>query len=492
MKVLTHYHNTLLLLLLLLSASVALAAGRQSGNAEPRPRASVDSYHGFRHGARLPVLSRDASLEKTLRYADLSNGDLLAAWHEWRAALERVPQVRSLDNPQLSIGYMFAADPFARRETPLDMKKWTVDRGIIGFSQMIPWPGKRQTRADKALCEAVASAERFRRMRFDVRNQVLAAYVEFVYNQWLTDLDAENVRILKQIYEAASHQFHAGELRETDVAKLDIEILRGESELRAAQIDRDRRLAELNSILNRDPRTTFTALGLDGVNLETSSTGRLLRIAACNNPELEEIRRRISARGADVVLAELERYPDFEINLPQVQTLTQMAMIGFTLPIRCDRINAGIREMTAMRDAELARLRNQEHGVPARMVVALTMLRDAQRVLDDYEGRITVKTNEVLTLQQQYYGAGAGDILSVLDTERTLIDIGRLVIRARADRVRAMGEIESVAGCELIRFDSPAPKPDRRAETHDSGTSVTPASHATTDPVAGNMKPPEP
>lgn len=422
------------------------------GEAEQRERFLAAGVSG----ARVCDLEQRSSLPDVLDYAQKRNGTLQAAYLDWQASLERVPQAGALEDPTLMLGYEFALDPLNRRTMPPAMKKWTVDRILTGYVQMIPHPSKRSTRAEKALIEAVGAAEKYRSAYYDLRNRTAAAYAEALYVQQTLSLEEENTRLLKEIYDLAGHQLHAGEMQQAELAKLDVEILRAESVQKAAEIERGRRIAELNALLNREPGATFAGFDSTGLKLRSQSLPKLLKLA-CANPELEALRRDVDARGADVVLANLQRLPDFEINLPQVQTLTQMMMMGVTLPINRERIDAGVREMTASRDAAAARLKSQESAVKARTVVALAMLSDARRILDDFEGRIAGKTKDVLKIQQEYYGAGTGDVLSILDTQRTLLDLRRIINRAHADEIRAMGELEAVAGASLLTVAKPAP-----------------------------------
>ena len=61
--------------------------------------------------ARVPVPSRlpsitDASLlDDYLAYGALNNPELEAAFNRWKAALEAVPQARSLPDPKFNYGY---------------------------------------------------------------------------------------------------------------------------------------------------------------------------------------------------------------------------------------------------------------------------------------------------------------------------------------------------------------------------------------------------
>jgi hypothetical protein len=52
------------------------------------------------------TLTESSSLEDYLAYGALNNPGLQAAFQEWQAALERIPQVRALPDPRLTFAYL--------------------------------------------------------------------------------------------------------------------------------------------------------------------------------------------------------------------------------------------------------------------------------------------------------------------------------------------------------------------------------------------------
>lgn len=394
---------------------------------------------------------RSLTLDQALQEAVTRNPELRVAKQEWIAACERIPQAGALDDPKLMIGYEFALDPFGRREMPLDMKKWTTDRAIVGFSWMISPSRKRRQRTELAIYEAAVAAANYRRMVYEIRRKAAQAYAEMFYGREKLRIADENVATLRQIYEVALHRFHASEMTQSELTKIEIESLRAESAQTEAKLAYDRALASFNGVRYHPPTTLVTVSDIPWVKLPTRSAAQLLQRAARNNPELEELRNELEARGAEVVLAELQRMPDLELSLPNVRTLSQMLMVGVTLPFfNRARIDAAIREAEARREAALARLRGGESDVGVRLLVALSMISDAERIIADYGARIESKTSGLLELQLQNYAVDRDDLLNVLDTQRMLLDIQQLVARARADRLVGVAELEEILGEPLM------------------------------------------
>jgi len=388
----------------------------------------------------LPDLTTSASLSAVFVYAFNSNGELEAAYREWLAAIERVPQAGALPDPRLDFGYVF---------NPNDPKSFS-----LMFEQELPARGKRPARAELALNLAQAAGERFRAAKFRLQRQVIHAYAGLALNEALLAQTSETLRLLREAHEVATHRFHAmsekglGESL-SDLRKVEVEIQTVESERRALQIAHARQLAELNSVLNRAPDAAIGTIEIPAIDAPARSDAELFAQAVTLNPELAALRKEIEARGAAQVLAELEKRPDYRIS-GGIEDLSAAISAGLTLPVSRAKIRAGIAEALAMRQAAEARLRAASSDVQARVVIALAGLRDAERILSDYRDRIIPTTRELLQTQMTTYGSGGGDILDILDTERLLVDFRKLTLQAEADRLRFLAELEEVMGKDLF------------------------------------------
>ena len=97
------------------------------------------------------VLDRTELVQEVLQ----RNPTLRAARHAWRAALERYPQVTSLDDPILGLG----AAPRSFGSSKVD------DAPKFDLSQKLPFPGKLMLRGEVALAKADAAAHDYEAVR---------------------------------------------------------------------------------------------------------------------------------------------------------------------------------------------------------------------------------------------------------------------------------------------------------------------------------------
>ena len=151
-------------------------------------------------GERSSELGALVSLSDYLQYAALHNPSLEAAFNQWKAALERMPQVRALPDPKFFYGnYIRAVET---RAGPQNQK--------FGIAQSFPWFGKLSLRGDKAGAAANAARERYEAQKLKLYYQVKQLYFEYYYLRRTIDTTEENIELLKGLEGVAQTKFRAG------------------------------------------------------------------------------------------------------------------------------------------------------------------------------------------------------------------------------------------------------------------------------------------
>jgi outer membrane protein TolC len=426
---------------------------------EPTERAKVAAAEGVFAlpvaKRPLPDLSHAAPLGAALEYAFNANGEIESAYREWRAALERVPQAGSKSDPRLEFNVLLGLDQL--KSFTENLKNVSL---MIGGEQEVTRGERLEARGTQALALTQQAGEKFRAAKFKLQRDVTDVYARLALNEELRGITSDTLRLLKQSYDIAGHRYHVmSETPLTDLQKFEIEIGRTESEQRGLALKREQLMAELNGVLNRPALAPLGRVSVPAIAAPQLDAPTLLQHAAANNPELAALRKEIETRGSGQVLAELERKPDYTLKgsvggfkpfypaLPELQ-----AGFAMNLPINRERIRAGIAEALAMRQASEAELRARTADTQSRLVQALVQLRDAERVRHDFADDIIPAAERFLTTQFNTYGSGAGDYLEILDTQRTLIDLRRMLAQARADRLRALAELEQLAGEDFYQL----------------------------------------
>src|SRR2546428_9289438 len=100
------------------------------------------------------------------------NPEIEAARQRWRAAQERVPQARALDDPEFKIELF---------NTPENLDVTRTENTIFGLSQRFPFPGKLSIREGMAVKEAEMAASIVRDKEPEGDSHEKGAYTRLVH-----------------------------------------------------------------------------------------------------------------------------------------------------------------------------------------------------------------------------------------------------------------------------------------------------------------------
>ena len=137
------------------------------------------------------------TLEDYFQIAAENNPGLLAKYKNFEAAMQRVAQVSSLPDPNLSFGYFIS--PVETRVGPQQAR--------FSLTQMFPWFGTLSAQENAASLLAEAKYQEFLDARNKLYYQVSASYFPLYELEKLISIEVENQRILSSYKEIATVQF---------------------------------------------------------------------------------------------------------------------------------------------------------------------------------------------------------------------------------------------------------------------------------------------
>ncbi|KEO72463.1 membrane protein [Anditalea andensis] len=139
-------------------------------------------------------------LDTYLVEAGENNPEVRATFSQYMAAMERVPQVGSLPDPELTMGV------FLR---PME-RLMGNQRADISLMQMFPWFGMLRTQRDEASLMAQASYERFRESKNQLYYQVKSTYYSLHQLQNEIEIMQQNLDILRSMERLALVRYQGG------------------------------------------------------------------------------------------------------------------------------------------------------------------------------------------------------------------------------------------------------------------------------------------
>jgi len=381
-------------------------------------------------------------------YALEHNPRLAAALADWHAALERVPQARTLPDPLLS----YQLEAMAERQ-----------QHQVMVSQGLPWSGKLDLRAEVAQAEAEAARERYEAEKWAVVREVHDAYAEYYYLARAIAVVRENRDLLKYLESVVRTRYAASAAGHPDVIRAQVELGKLDDDLRALEDSRWAWAARLNAALGRAADAALPrprALAEEPIE---ASEGRLLEMLREGSPDLAALDAEIVREERAIRLAEKDYWPDLMVGAGYMREQMNgggedgvMAMVGATLPIWRGKYAAGVREAERRHDAAVGRRADRENVLAAQLADAAYRLRDARRKIDLYRDTLLPKARESLKATEAAFRAGRASFTDLVDAERVLLDFQLSYERALASHVERLAELEMLIGRALPRAAPPS------------------------------------
>ncbi len=432
-------------------ADIAAQEAAQKAAQETEAPEALSSGHD--HGASLdPPAPPDAGA--LFAGSTLYRGELIAAVLArnpgvaearlaWRAAAERVPQATALEDPMLAYGV-----------APLSIGSSAVHFGqSLELRQRVPYPGKLRLMGEAARAEAAAVAQNVEAVRLELAAAASMLYDDYYLIDRALAINAEHQRLLDGFKRVVTARYAAGEAPQQAPIQAEVEIAHLVHEAMVLATEREVTAARLNALLHREPAAPLPPpveeLPLAG--LPDLDTATLTDAALAARPELARLEAEREARETAVALRELDRYPDFEA-MAQYSSMWRetehrwMVGVGVNLPIRRDRIDAGIAEA----EAELARVETEraqvvdEIGAEAR--IAWLRLSEAHHVLAIYQARLLPAAADQVRAAVSGFETGQVSFLSLIEAERNQRSVELSYEETLADLYRRGAALDRALG----------------------------------------------
>jgi len=439
--------------LILALAAGALLAGCASVPEQKRRDRHIETHRSLYEAPVAaesgPQVDGDLTLEDYLQRSFARNPGLRAPFDRWKAAMERIPQARSLDDPTLSFEVFIE-----QRDT----------RYQASLTQMFPAFGKLDLREKQAAAEAEAAQHDFEAQRLMLYDRVVKAFYEYHYLSRATQVTDENHQLLVDLEQVLTTRYMAGLAPFSALIKIQVERDRTANELSTLRDERASRSATLAALLRLPaydvlPWPDASPSGPALVDVEV-----LDGMLADLNPELKAAASRIDAATYREKLARRSYLPDFMLGagwmvMPGMEGSGDEAdvalMAGITLPLWRGKYRAEAREAEAMIRAASGERDDLQNSLRAELSMAVFKVRDAERRMALFSDSLIPKATQALEVARQEFSAGTSDFMMLIDAQRTHLEFRLMLERATADREIALAEI----GCCIGKYDLGAAQP---------------------------------
>jgi outer membrane protein TolC len=436
---------------LILLAGLAGCAGTQEKSARDqwdRDATEIEEARAAVPADRLAA-GPDTTLADYLRRALSFNPRIEAARQDWKAQLERVPQARTLPEPELGYGYF------------IEQVQTRVGPQVQGLtlSQRFPWFGTLGLQGKAALAVAEASRLRYQDVLLRTARGVTDAYADYYYLGAALRVTRENVDLLRSWESILRSRYTTGSATYSDLNRVQVELGKLEDRIVTLQRQREPHEARLLSLLDLPPEATLPWPSSLPEPAPLPPADTLLSLVRDSNPELQALHALAEGEEKRIDLAKRSYYPDFSLGVDWIQVDPRdvpdvpdngqdawIARVKVQLPIWWGKYSAEGKEARARKAAVLANASQTENRLESQMEELLFQYDDAGRKISLYRDSLIPKGEQSLRAAYAGFESGEGDFLGVLDAERILLEFSLLYERANADRIQAYAGILTLIG----------------------------------------------
>src|SRR3984957_12274216 len=423
----------------------ALALVGNGGAQEPpSPERPTPESPGMAEHAGMPT-----SLRELIQEAERKNPQVAASFHGWQAARNVPKQVSSLPETQLSVQQFSVGSPrpFAGYSNS--------DFAYIGFgaSQDIPYPGKRQLRAQVAEHEADSIESQTDSIRRAVVGNLKMAYFRLAYIQQTLGVLQRNDELLNQGQEAAEARYRVGHGNQQDVLKAQLQHTKILQEIAHHHQEEGLFEAQIKQLLGRSQDSpeiiaeTLTVRGLPYSAAELSQKARE------QNPDVHSKQASIKQQETRVELAHKNFRPDFNVQYAYEHTGSQtrdyyMATFGIRLPNR-GRQKAELAEAQENQERARQELDAESQRVLSEVQQQYVRAKTSEEQLKIYSDGLVPQSEATFQSALSAYQSNRQDFESLLSG---FLDVLNLDLEYRNELVEhesALAELERLTGVDL-------------------------------------------
>ena len=188
------------------------------------------------------------SLDELVKESVENNLELKVLENEYFAALEKAPQVSQLSDPEVGVGAF-----------PLPVEtRLGAQTTRLSASQMFPWFGTLDSKADLENAKAKALYERIGAEQLNLFYDIKIAYYRLYEIQQSQSIIRRNITVLEALERLALTKVESGKATAADVLRVQLKIEELNQELEILETTKVNPSATINQLLNRPLETTIT------------------------------------------------------------------------------------------------------------------------------------------------------------------------------------------------------------------------------------------
>jgi outer membrane protein TolC len=391
------------------------------------------------------------SLEQAEQIALRTNPEIRVAERKVAITEAHVPGAGALEDPSL----MYRA-----WQVPL-AQPWNYNAAMNMFmiGQSFLGPGKQPLRSQVATDAVSVTKAELEAKKREIAAQIRKAFYDLLRSSDELRVHDEQVAIARQAFEAARIKYSVGRVPQHDVLKAQVALTKLIEHLIMLEQDADLSRATLNTLLGRNPDSPLEVVGQYAATTQIPAVREIQQLALQRRPELLASTAALKQAEDEAALARKQYTPDFSANVGYMLTPTgsrfrnnYMIEGSVTLPwLNRRKHDSEINEAQAAVAERQADLEAMRLVVFRQIQQAVIRANSAQRLVDLYQNSLRPQSEATLRSTVIAYENDRTDILNLLESQNTTLDVDYAYFRALAEFEQRMAELELAVGAPIPR-----------------------------------------
>ncbi len=373
-----------------------------------------------------------------------ANPEVKAARQRWEMAKAVVPQVQTLPDPRLQLGYQ-----------RMPMVPPVVEGVMYGVGQDIPFPGKLKLKGEVAQRDAERLEQEYHATHLRLVAALKQAYYDLHFVHKSIDIVERNKALLTQFEKTAKARYSVGQAAQQDVFRAQVEISRVLDRLAVLDQEKESLHAAINRLLRRPPADPLGRPDEVRTTILTIPLHDLSRRAEEFSPALLATARTIDRSERSVSLARRQYYPDFDVTAlglrnDKINDNGYQLMVGVKIPLFYEtKQKQGVREAVAGLEGAREEFAAVRQDILFQVKDSFVQTQRAERLITILRDAIIPQATLGLQAAQAGYAVGKVDFLTLLNSLLTLQDSQLELHSEMVNHEKAIARLEAATGGSL-------------------------------------------
>ncbi len=390
------------------------------------------------------VFAQDLKLEELVDEAIRNNPEILAYQARIDATRQRIPQSRSLPDPQLTFGYQ--NEGFDRYSYGQELgSQW-----MFGASQQFLFPGKRALKGEMAQRDAESQEAMLDLLKIKTGARVKELYYDLFLAYKNIDLLKGRQDLFARIEDLALARYSTGKGMQQEVLMAQTEkymILEKEEmfnqKIRSLE-------AMLQAAIGREKGPSPGRPFAPAYEPFLMDVDEAVTMAFSHSPEIRSRNKMIEAANTRVLMARKEYYPDFSLNAGYISRRGDFKdMWSATSTINIPLYYKSKQEPAVLEaKASLSQAKQELEAVKLMMAAAIrdniSMIKSADKLMDLYKSGLIPKNTQDVELSLTGYATGRTEAIVVLSRLKTLLEYETQYWMQFVERAKALARLHAI------------------------------------------------